>query len=496
MIIYNNIVYGISGDVVFNNDTDEDKILINKNNRYYELKDGSLDIFKLLISKNAFKLADELKRNFLILYKVGLIERWIMKEIKISPNTNLFKYKEKFYISNLQYGNINELSEYNYNKLRSKNLNLSENDINNLLMNNYLYYQSKQEFGEGGISNKRVYIIFSYNCNMKCVYCFENHINKERISNDSFNNVLTVLKDIDTQSQQTIVLYGGEPLLSENYKYIESLFNQQFNNTKFEIITNGVNIAKYLSLFLKFRKVINQFIITLDGTPEIHNKRRKYGLNSFNIIIKNIKDLIENGFFIKLRINLDEDNIDCQPDLIQYLNNLFHDHNKDIIIEYHRVEKKEDLLYEPISFKRIYELSNIISNSRILISYSDEIINRFVNSNFYCRKEKSYNNYCDYYNNIIINYNGDIYHCNESMGNEDMIIGNVNDSNYYSNLDEKNFRIKYECNICQFFILCRGNCPMENKIKMGSIDKPVCKKQEFQDLINFIIEKKKIAFLG
>lgn len=496
MINYNNILYEFNDGTVFNKIGE--RILVYKN-KFYELKSDNLEIFKLLISRNKFNLEDRFKRKFLILYKIGLIKECTCgtKEIIISKYTNIFKYENKFYIVNFKYGNINELSENDYEKLKAKDLSLSENSITDLLINNYLQYKTnKESIKNKEIKDKRVYIIFSYNCNMQCVYCFESHVNKNHISENTFNKILKLVKDIDSGYNQTIVLYGGEPLLDENYNRIQALFNNELKRTKFDIITNGTNIDRYKELFLEFREKINEFIITLDGTEDIHNRRRKFGSNSFTIIIKNIETLIKNNFTVKIRINLDDKNISCQPDLIKYLNKIFSGNTQKLVIEYHRVEEKKNPLHEPISFKKLYDLGKINKYSSILVLYNDEIVNRFINPSFYCKNEYYSDNYCDYYNNIVIDYNGDIYHCNEAMGNKDMIIEDIDKFKVDNIYENKNGRLMGKCKYCNYFVICKGNCFMENKIKKDSINNPVCRRKQYDELINFIIENSSIKYIG
>ncbi|URZ09161.1 radical SAM/SPASM domain-containing protein [Clostridium felsineum] len=496
MINYNNTFYEVNDGIVFNKI--DERILVYKN-KFYELKGDNLEIFKLLISRGKFNLEDRFKRKFLILYKIGLIKEctYGIKELIISKDTNIFKYENKFYIVNFKYGNINELSENDYKKLKAKDLSLSESSITDLLIKNYLQYKTnKESINNNEIKDKRVYIIFSYNCNMRCVYCFESHVNKNHISQDTFNKILNLVKDIDSRYNQTIVLYGGEPLLDENYNCIQALFNNELKRTKFDIITNGTNIDRYKELFLEFREKINDFIITLDGTEDIHNKRRRFGSNSFTIIIKNIETLIKNNFTVKIRINLDDKNISCQADLIKYLNEIFRENTQKLVIEYHRVEEKKNPLYESISFKKLYELANNNKSSNILVLYNDEIINRFINPSFYCKNEYYSNNYCDYYNNIVIDYNGDIYHCNEAMGNKDMMTENIDKFKVDSTYEDKTEGLEEKCKYCNYFVICKGNCFMENKIKKDSINNPVCRKKQYDDLINFIIEKNNIKYIG
>ena len=53
--------------------------------------------------------------------------------------------------------------------------------------------------------------------------------------------------------------------------------------------------------------------ITLDGEKEIHDKRRVLcnGDGTFDVIVSNIKKFSEKGIRVKIRVNIDKENVDA-----------------------------------------------------------------------------------------------------------------------------------------------------------------------------------------
>ncbi len=173
-----------------------------------------------------------------------------------------------------------------------------------------------------------VTILTTYNCNFRCVYCFE-----ESVRNNVFLDKPTsdlIIKWLIRQAEQKnykrifLVYYGGEPLLNIKPIYDISWQIKQWAQKKgvefsFAIITNGSLVSpdlidKFLSVGLK------EIRITIDGYRDSHNKRRPFsdGRPTFDWIISAIKSVIDK---VKVGIvgNFDQENFDSIPLLLDYL---------------------------------------------------------------------------------------------------------------------------------------------------------------------------------
>ena len=168
------------------------------------------------------------------------------------------------------------------------------------------------------------YVIqFTISCNFACAYCSENSArkisgyNNKKIKQDYFANIEQVIKNQSVDAtEDKMILFGGEPLLMENYSEVEravSLF-KHLKMKDLEVITNGYNADKFIDIFKGTNAV---FQITLDGTKDVHDKRRieKKTKHSFLKIIDNVQLLLSLGHTIYLRINVDHSNKEDVPKL-------------------------------------------------------------------------------------------------------------------------------------------------------------------------------------
>lgn len=87
------------------------------------------------------------------------------------------------------------------------------------------------------------------------------------------------------------------------------------------IITNGYFIDENIAA--EFNELhIYGTQITIDGPPSIHNSRRKLRNSeedTFSVIIKNIKILVNKDISVNIRINIDRTNIFSIEELIKIL---------------------------------------------------------------------------------------------------------------------------------------------------------------------------------
>lgn len=311
------------------------------------------------------------------------------------------------------------------------------------------------------------YLVLTYRCNLTCSYCFEKHAKHDcdNMGIDVLNSILKNLNEIT--ENQTIVLYGGEPLLSSSKKIINRIidFVSMKDNFAMRIITNGVNISKYLPLFQRVKKKISSFTITIDGNQSIHDSRRIFhsGAGTYVRVVRSLKALVANDYTCIIRINLDENNYNKISDLIKEL----HQINKKNLLHVFlaRVDNPTDPKFHPLSIKKeieayntIREISNIsiISDIPILqfmIQYNKTVENELL---FFGQRS----NYCSNERINVFDTNGRIYCCNEAMGDSYFEKNLMGSRLAVSNITPFTF---WKCNNCSVFPLCLGNCPRTNR---------------------------------
>ena len=162
-------------------------------------------------------------------------------------------------------------------------------------------------------------------CNFNCFYCFQNK-KSIHMSNDTANALVNFI-DSHLSGVKTLKVtwFGGEPLLALNL--VQSLSVSLLQLAKRHscdydafIITNGylLNDSTIKSLS---QCQIRSVQISLDGDESTHDSRRflSHGDNSFNVILRNLKALLESDFNVSCRINLDRSNLSSIPNLLDTL---------------------------------------------------------------------------------------------------------------------------------------------------------------------------------
>lgn len=124
---------------------------------------------------------------------------------------------------------------------------------------------------------RSVTITLTEACNLNCTYCYENHKSKNKISIETFKNI--VAKEMMADNGYDAVefdLFGGEPFLEFNkikeiYDYILTLNS----NKKYALFasTNGTLVHGEIKEWLKTHPY---FVcgLSYDGTPEMNNMNR------------------------------------------------------------------------------------------------------------------------------------------------------------------------------------------------------------------------------
>ena len=169
----------------------------------------------------------------------------------------------------------------------------------------------------------QLFFVPTYACNFTCSYCYQSGYPDKNLS---FSKEITdaffdfVGKQFSNRKKY-ITLFGGEPLLnSQSYKESLSYFIEKAVAGKLDIavVTNGYFLDQYLDILdPAFTREIQ---ITLDGTRDMHNQRRKLKNNSptFDKIVENIDACLQKQMPVNLRMVVDRENMDDLPALADF----------------------------------------------------------------------------------------------------------------------------------------------------------------------------------
>lgn len=330
-------------------------------------------------------------------------------------------------------------------------------------------------------------------CNMRCLYCYEEDIEKRTLTPDIINKIVNW---IGRQAEKhplkllKILLFGGEPLMAMDktvllMEKINEMCNKHKIKVYFSIATNGVFLTKDICIRLK-ELGLAAAQVTIDGPEDIHNKRRPLsnGKNSFQIIMQNIEntaDIIK----IVIKLNIDNNNLNHVNELLDFLE----DSKLKNKIEF----KVEAIAKTPVSAKNPEHYCNenvIDSHSEELAETYINIINLLSHRGFKVNKSTGHITPCMYTSEscLAINPTGDIYKCISAIGVEEFKVGNVEENLYNEKYD---FSLKYinfvkKCfqKKCEFIPKCGGGCAYDSFCRTGEANTMDCKYEFLKSYYN------------
>lgn len=322
--------------------------------------------------------------------------------------------------------------------------------------------------------------LISYNCNFRCPYCYEGSMSgngenwsKRTFTKEMADRAFDAMLRIEPRRElhsKVITLYGGEPLLKENKEIVSYIVRKGKGlGYSFFAITNGYDLEAYEDLL--GANLIEKLQITVDGCKERHNARRRHFQDgaTFDQIIQNIGLALAKDCSVSVRVNTDANVFND----LKLLHQLF--------TELHYTEKKGFSMYSAL-------LQN--SNPAGLVSKSDslkflsvgEFMQKHKDANFLygCQDFGAYRKIISALQNktfinlsstfcgaqigsYVLDPQGDIYACWETVGKPELILGHYSDSEIHWTSTVKQWQTHNSsrskiCYACKYSLLCGGGC--------------------------------------
>lgn len=174
------------------------------------------------------------------------------------------------------------------------------------------------------VIRKSIMLMITEKCNLRCVYCYEDHC---RTGSMDFDTAVTILeqelpKAIARQEKIRIEFFGGEillnfELLKQVYEYIETIYPEL--DVQYAFTTNGTLFGKEEKKWFSERKEKFVCTLSLDGTPEMHDRTRKTAGQTGSWELIDIPFFLETwpGCTAKMTVNLE--NLPYLSEGVQYL---------------------------------------------------------------------------------------------------------------------------------------------------------------------------------
>lgn len=244
-------------------------------------------------------------------------------------------------------------------------------------------------------------------CNLKCWYCYENHISNSLINSSTLEGIKNLLLRktiIGDLKKVELSFFGGEPLYRTKgtvlsiISFTKDICERNNKELRIHFTTNGtlLNLTLIKELVRLCPAISVQ--IPFDGGREEHNKVKKF-INSkgtYDIILKNVISALENGIKVNIRCNYSSpENLDSFKELIE---------NFDVIAKQYKGLMN-------FGMQQVWQ----VSPSLILDKKVSEIRSLLIRSNFKNnltgQGAVSSPCYADYTESLVVNYNGDVFKC-------------------------------------------------------------------------------------
>lgn len=320
------------------------------------------------------------------------------------------------------------------------------------------------------------YINLTNKCNLRCSFCCSGKIvfkdGQKELSDDEIDNILSYIRrDIRKRNKEInrIVFYGGEPFVVPHI--IENIIKNTANlKVEYMLYTNGTLIDKISSSILKSLDII---LVSFDGDKNAQEKYR--GKGTYQKVIENLKKLspkIKNKIIGRITVEEETDIFKSATNVLRYIS----------VVHWQIVNKpkfKNGKKFIASYNKRVAKLWNYwlknLGNGKILkIIPFQAIVSSLLNEN---QSRKSFRCGCGY-SMQMIDMNGEIYDCPESIGFKERIVGSIHRIN--SGLCyEKHTDLWKECEKCSVSAVCLGRCKKNLKIYNPKHLKEYCEMTEF-----------------
>ena len=327
----------------------------------------------------------------------------------------------------------------------------------------------------------------AHDCNLRCKYCFASQGDfkgdRSLMSFETGKKALDfILKNSGNRKNLEVDFFGGEPLM--NFDLVKKLvaygreeekkYNKHF---RFTITTNGMLLNKEIEDFIN--ENMDNVVLSIDGRKEINDEMRPTinGKGSYDVIVPKFKELIDKrgdkDYFI--RGTFTNENLDFSEDLNDFYSHGF----KKTSIEPVVTDEREPYAIREEHLDKILSEYEKMSKDYIDIRKKDKDFSFFhfiidlsqgpciVKRTVGCGAGSEY---------VAITPQGEIYPCHQFVGEEEFLLGNVDDGILNTNLRDKfknsNVYTNEDCPSCWARYYCSGGCHANAYYSNNDINKP------------------------
>ena len=354
-----------------------------------------------------------------------------------------------------------------------------------MLFTDDVYENAIELFAERPTVVKALCLHIAHDCNLACRYCFaeegEYHGRRALMSFEVGKKALDFLiANSGARKNLEVDFFGGEPLM--NWQVVkdlvaygreqEKLHNKNF---RFTLTTNGVLLDDEVMEFCNHE--MGNVVLSIDGRKEVHDVMRPFrkGAGSYDLIVPKFQKFAESRNQDKyyVRGTFTHYNLDFAADVLHLADLGF----KQISVEPVVAPPTEDYAIREEDLPVIFEQYDILAREMIKRQKEGRGFNFFhfmidlTGGPCVYKRLSGCGSGTEY---LAVTPWGDFYPCHQFVGNEEFLLGNVDDGIVRPDLTGEfkkcNVYSKKECSDCFARFYCSGGCAANSYNFTGKIN--------------------------
>ncbi|SDN05445.1 thioether cross-link-forming SCIFF peptide maturase [Lachnospira pectinoschiza] len=333
---------------------------------------------------------------------------------------------------------------------------------------------------------KALCLHIAHDCNLGCKYCFadegEYHGRRAMMSFEVGKKALDFLvANSGSRRNLEVDFFGGEPTM--NFEVVKQLVAygrslEEANNKKFRftLTTNGILLNDEIMEFAN--KEMSNVVLSCDGRKEINDMMRPVrssGRSSYDIIMPKFKKLAEsrNQMNYYIRGTFTHFNLDFSKDVLHFADEGF----EQISVEPVVAQPTDDYAIREEDLDTLKEQYDILAAEIVKRKKAGKGFNFFhfmidlQGGPCVAKRLSGCGSGCEY---LAVTPWGDLYPCHQFVGNEDFIMGNVDEGITKPEIRKmfkaSNVYTKEKCKNCFARFYCSGGCAANSYNFHGNIN--------------------------
>ena len=354
-----------------------------------------------------------------------------------------------------------------------------------MLFTEDIYENAIEHFKERPTVVKALCLHIAHDCNLACKYCFaeegEYHGRRALMSYEVGKKALDFLiANSGSRRNLEVDFFGGEPLM--NWQVVkdlvaygreqEKIHNKNF---RFTLTTNGVLVNDEVMEFCN--KEMGNVVMSIDGRKEVHDHMRTFrkGAGSYDLLVPKFQKWAESRNQDKYyaRGTFTHYNLDFSKDVLNLADLGF----KQISVEPVVAPSDADYALQPEDLPKLFEEYDTLAKEMIKRNKEGNGFNFFhfmldlTGGPCVYKRLSGCGSGTEY---LAVTPWGDLYPCHQFVGNEDFLLGNVDEGITKPAIckDFKNCNVyaKEACKKCFARFYCSGGCAANSYNFKGKID--------------------------